>query len=271
MKFIYSENQTVKDRFFLYRYNENRFRIVKIKNCKMSGFENIDKENRNINTINDKEEIDRISLSRTKKNIKEICLCNNFTHFATLTINSKNCDRFSLTNCQDLLKEKIKKIKRKNKDFSYIFITEKHKDGAFHFHGLVKGIEKDFYINNNGFLSNSVFDEIGFNSFLKIKIDNINSYEKVCNYITKYISKECIKNEHNQIYICSRGLSRAEKYEIENINMNWSFENDFCQIKDINFLDKNIDKKDIFDFSNILEKNRGYLKNVANIINRTLT
>lgn len=183
------------------------------------------------------EEIDRISLSRTKRNIREIAICNNFTHFATITVNSQFADRFSLQKCQDLLKLKIKsKIRRYNKDFAYIFITEKHKDGAFHFHGLVKNL--DFYTNDHGYLSNKVFDEIGFNSFSKIR-----DFEKTCNYITKYITKDCIRNENNQIYICSRGLKKADKYEINPINIKWGFENDFCKIRDFNINDLSDEEK----------------------------
>ena len=93
-------------------------------------------------------EIERISLSRTKRNIKELALCNNFEYFATITINSKNCDRYSLIEAQKLLRKNLYKIKRKNNNFKYLFITEKHKDGAFHFHGLVANIP--LYINKNG-------------------------------------------------------------------------------------------------------------------------
>lgn len=71
-------------------------------------------------------EVERISLSRTKSSIKEICLCNNFEYFMTVTVNSQNCDRFSLQAVQDRMKKLFKKIKRKYSDFKYIFITEKH-------------------------------------------------------------------------------------------------------------------------------------------------
>ena len=163
------------------------------------GYEEVNKKQKNNTT--DSEELQRISLSRTKRNIKEIALCNSFTHFATLTINSTFCDRFHLQSCQDKLKYIIKeRIRRKNKDFAYIFITEKHKNGAFHFHGLIKNLT-DLYINENGFLSHKAFDEIGFNSFLEINTENNNSYDKVCSYITKYITKDCVKNENNHIYI----------------------------------------------------------------------
>ena len=105
-------------------------------------------------------------MSRTKRNIREIALCNNFDYFLTFTINSKNCDRFSLDECQNTLKKLIKAYKRKYNDFSYIIITEKHKNGAFHFHGLCKGLNNnDLYINNNGYLSSHFFDKLGFNSF----------------------------------------------------------------------------------------------------------
>lgn len=237
MKFIYNKHEIYSSKVFLYQYNDTNFRIVCQKYSKDKGFETITKpiiykkieEFMGLPTekITADEELHRQSLSRTKRNIREIALCNDFTHFATITINSQYADRFHLQECQDLFHKKIKKYRRTHKDFAYIFITEKHKDGAFHFHGLVKGL--DFYTNENGYLSNKVFDEIGFNSFSKIK-----NFEKTCNYITKYITKDCVKNENNRIYICSRGLKKADRYEIQPIDIEYKFENDYCKIRDFN-------------------------------------
>ena len=102
-------------------------------------------------TFYSEEEIERISLSRTKNRIKEICLCNDFEFFGTITVNSVNSDRFSLTECQEKMKKLCHKLKRKNSDFKFIFITEKHKNGAFHFHGMFTGV--DIYKNDFGYLS----------------------------------------------------------------------------------------------------------------------
>ena len=102
------------------------------------------------------EEIERISLSRTKNNIKNICLSNNFEYFCTMTVDSKNADRFSLQEVQDKMKKICKSIKRKNKDFAYIYITEEHKNGAFHFHGMCKNI--DLYLNKNYYYSSFDFN-----------------------------------------------------------------------------------------------------------------
>lgn len=156
-KFIFSKNSVYDTKYFLYQYNSDNIRIVCQKYSRNKGFEDIQKKHISA----DDEEIERISLSRTRRNIRELALSNNFEYFATLTINSNSCDRFSLTECQERLRNRLKALKRKNKDFAYIFITEKHKNGAYHFHGLIKGVS-DFYINEYGYLSHKLFDEIRF-------------------------------------------------------------------------------------------------------------
>lgn len=221
----YSKYYVYRTNFRLYKYNDNYCRLVKIKSQREQGFDEINKKEKAVKY--EEGESDRTSLSRTKRNIREIALSNNFEYFSTITVNSKNADRFSLDECQELLKKKFKKLKRINKDFAYIFITEKHKDGAFHFHGLVRGIE-DFYINQNGYLSHHIFDEVGFNSFSAIK-----DYNKCCNYITKYITKDCVRNTSGYIYISSRGLKKADTYDYKHIDFDdWSYENDYCSIRD---------------------------------------
>lgn len=185
-------------------------------------------------------EIERISLSRTKKNIRELALCNDFQFFSTVTINSVNCDRFSLSACQELFRKKLHKIKRVNKNFKFLFITEKHKNGAFHFHGLITDTN-DFYINDNGYYSSKIFDEIGFNSHSRIK-----DYNKTCNYIMKYITKDCVRNEANQIYFCSRGLKKAtceEMKEFSILDLPHFYENDYVSKVSFNFNDLDMQQK----------------------------
>lgn len=228
MKFLYNNYSVYDTRFFVYTYNNDNIRIVKIKNCRKPGFEEIFKSN--IITDYNSDEVKRCSLSRSKRNIRELALCNNFTHFATLTVNSELADRYSLDEVQNKLKKILKKIKRNYKSFIYLFITEKHKDGAFHFHGLVGGLDEDVFLTNEfGYLEFPIFSEnLGYNSFSVIR-----DYTKTCNYITKYITKDCIKNSHNQIYISSKGLLKATREEFKNINFNPSFSNDYCDILDL--------------------------------------
>lgn len=222
---MFSTRFPYSSKYFTVQYNENIIRFVHHKYYREKGWEifsNLDKKN------TDKIEIERVSLSRTKAEIRELALVNNFEYFGTLTLNGYFNDRYDLNDCQSNLRKVLKSIKRNNKEFKYLIITEKHKDNAFHFHGLFSGI--DLYLNNNGYFSNVSFDNLGFNSFSLIK-DNI----KCANYITKYITKDCVKNSRNQIFIRSKGLTYAAKEEIKirDNNLKWNFENDFVKIHEI--------------------------------------
>lgn len=82
------------DRTIFYQYSDDFYKIVYLKILLSHGYEEINKKTKENNKTS-QDELDRISQSRTKREIKEIALCNFFTHFATLTVNSKYCDRFS--------------------------------------------------------------------------------------------------------------------------------------------------------------------------------
>lgn len=102
MKFLYTKNNVYKTRYFIYTYNNNDIRFVKLKSCRLPDFE----EKKSLGTFDyNSEEVSRISLSRTRRNIREIALCNEFEYFATLTISSELGDRYSLNNCQLKLKK----------------------------------------------------------------------------------------------------------------------------------------------------------------------
>lgn len=235
------------------RYNDTAFRVIKTYGS--SGNKNV-----NYNDIYDKSSVEDISLSRTKRNIRRIALSNNFEYFATWTIDSKLCDRFFLSDCVEKMKSLLKAYKRKNKDFKYLYIIEKHKSGAFHFHGLVKGVPiedlKQFKIGDT--MSKKIADRVkkgmiiyhipffdnnlGYNTFTKIQ-----SYNRCCNYIIKYISSDTIRTAENQIYFCSRGLSKGESYEVKYIphelfENGYTFE-DICVVRDLYF-----DTMNKFDF-----------------------
>lgn len=222
--FIFSKNLVYKSKSYLYNYNGRYFRVCSIKACREKGFEDISKIKKT-----DKEEVERISLSRTRRNIRELALCNDFEYFCTLTVNSSKCDRYSLDEVQDTLRKCLRNIRNNSDNFKYLIITEKHKDGAFHFHGLMSGVS-DLYINKFGYMSCFKLDVLGFNSFSKIE-----SLQKVANYILKYITKDCVKNSKNQVYISSRGLKKAERSELNtNINndIEFTYSNDFVDIID---------------------------------------
>lgn len=224
----------------LIQYSATLCTIEKIKYCRQSGFELIRKKvaEPSFDSTNI-EEVKRISLSRTKRRLREICLCNDFTHFVTFTVNSESADRFSLDEVQDLLKKNNKALKRKYKDYAYVFVTEKHENGAFHFHGLVKGLSlhNGLEYNQYNHLTIPLFSSrVGFDCIKEINISN-NGYNRLCSYIQKYITKDMCKKYNGQLYFCSKGLKRPDRYIIKDVplNIDWDFENDFVCIKDFDY------------------------------------
>lgn len=261
--FLFTKNQVYETKYFLYQYNDYNIRIVKHKYSRNSGFE----EDKQFSFIpkTEKEEIDRVSISRTRRNIRELALCNDFEYFVTLTIDCQKCDRYSLDECQELLRKTLKAYKRKNKNFAYLLITEKHEKGSFHFHGLFRGVNSDdlvefkeedfeklpYYILKNIRHGQSIYYTKFFDSKMGYcTLSKIRDYNKCCNYITKYITKDCVKNDAGTVYISSRGLKKASRYQIEPIDLDFQFENDFVCIKD--FTISSLDKGELLNLLQII-------------------
>lgn len=234
--------------FILTQYNNNYIRLTELASDKPS-------KSKSFSPGSSKNHSDFCNLSRTKNNIKKICLANHWDFFCTWTVSSKLGDRYSLDFCQTQMRKLMKAYKRKYKSFKFIYITESHKDGAFHFHGLVSGLgEDDLYVNSNNYLSSRMFDSLGFNSFSKIRDIN-----KCGNYIMKYITKRCIKNEMGSIYFCSRGLSHGSSYFVEvpstkEIFKNNYYDNGFIRCRD--FILSSTNKDILLELMQIKEKKK---------------
>ena len=121
MKLHYDTSEVYEEKTYLKQYNDNYFRIIHCRSVRKKGFELPD-----IPHHLDKEEVERCSISRSRRNIRELAFCNPFTHFVTFTIKPDLLNRFDLDECQDKVRSLMKAYKRKNKNLIYLFITEKH-------------------------------------------------------------------------------------------------------------------------------------------------
>lgn len=160
--------------------------------------------------ISSQQEISRISRSRAFAKIKEYALCNDFKYFGTITCSCENSDRYNLVEVQEKIKKCMKNLNEFNRKhkipyFQYLIVTEKHKDGAFHFHGLFTqefGVHLE--LNQYGY-QHCIYllDNLGFNSFDKVK-----DHEAVSYYILKYITKKPVQSNEGYYYFCSKSLKK---------------------------------------------------------------
>ena len=77
------------------------------------------------------------SVSRTRRTVRDIVLCNDFEWFVTFTFDPNKVDRYNYNRCLSVMSIWLHKRKSFDKDFSYLVIPEFHKDGAIHFHALL--------------------------------------------------------------------------------------------------------------------------------------
>ena len=165
------------------------------------------------------------SFRRTKQKIYDIAFANDWEYFVTVTFDKEKVDRF---NYDDVVKKYSKQLdnmkQREFKDMAYLMVPELHQNGAYHFHGLIKGIpEKAFQkaINphtgkeirvRNQIIYNCDKFNLGHNTFSRIR-----DSEKASTYLSKYITKTLIDDlKGKKKYWSSRGLAKptVEKFYV---------------------------------------------------------
>ena len=160
---------------------------------KQKGYE-VEKKEKTGQSVERKE---RENMSRAVQKVYDLARSNKFDWFITMTFDSQKVDRYDYDSCSDALK-RFTDIIRHNGN-KWLIVPEQHKDGAFHFHGLVSGdldvtYHKDGVYNLNNY-------KYGFTTATRIK-----DSKRVSTYIAKYLTKEITVPKGRKRYWASRGL-----------------------------------------------------------------
>lgn len=229
--------------FSIKKYNDNLYKFTfhkfPVKNTGFERLNNIDREySRDIND----EKLDN-HISRAKNKIFEYAAANEFDYFLTLTLDKEKYDRHNLSKYIKDLGQMIRDFRKKhNVNIQYLLIPEPHLDGAWHMHGLIKGIpEEHLRRNKNGYLD---WEEYS-NKFGYCSIDIVRSQEAISKYITKYISKalrgDLKREKEKKLYYVTRGLKVAQKVKEGTLNgelnVTFDYENDYVKTKTLNGLE----------------------------------
>lgn len=157
------------------------------------------------------------ALCRARTIVREYALCNDWDYFCTLTFSPLNVrDRWDLKGILVVLTQWLQNVrKRYCPGLRYLLVPERHQSGAWHFHGLLKGVssaELPYFapkrLRKNGFLDWPLFRlRFGWCSLSPVK-----NAVGVAFYTTKYITKSlagtaALKGVHTHYQ--SRGLRRS--------------------------------------------------------------
>lgn len=158
----------------------------------------------------------RVSLSRSRNNLYYIARSNVWNWFVTLTIAPDKMDRYDFKNCSKKVRKWFDNLRqRKCKDMYYLIVPEMHKDGAWHFHGLLGGCKGLSFVDSGHVTEEGEpiynFEDwkYGFSTATAVTDSS-----RVSSYVCKYITKEmCEAVKGRQRYWVSQNVQRAEIFE----------------------------------------------------------
>jgi len=152
------------------------------------------------------------SIRRTRRTLHDYVKCNDFDLFVTFTYDPKKIDRYDIDATFQKMRTWIHNQVRKNPDFKYILVPERHKDGAIHFHALMSNypfsLKKTNVIQENKRVYNVTAFRFGFTAATYLPKNDPDSKSKAGNYIAKYITKDMITIRNKHRYLASKNLQK---------------------------------------------------------------
>jgi hypothetical protein len=246
------QNLYLNDKYSLKKYHNDYYRLIYHKTpIRQAGFELASDKviSRNVND----EKLDN-NLSRAKSKVFEYALCNHFDYFMTLTLDPNKYNRYDLSTFIKDLGQFIRDLRKKyDIDIQYLLIPEPHKDGAWHMHGLIKGMPEEqlrlftleeklpYKVLNLIKKGNLIYDWTNYTKkFGWCTVEKVKNQEAVSKYITKYITKalkaDLTREKEKKLYYVTRGLKTAEKIKEGTLTSHqlaripFDYQNDYIKI-----------------------------------------
>ncbi len=139
----------------------------------------------------------RRSVNRTREQLADLVLSNDFEYFLTVTFDGKKVDRYNDKVTRKKMQYWLNDLKKLYKDIKYIAVAEYHKKGALHFHCLLGGVtDKELGLIDSGkrvkkgltkgeIIYNTRRWKFGWSTVTKIK-----NKDACKRYILKYVTKQ---------------------------------------------------------------------------------
>lgn len=233
--------------YSIFFYRDGFYKIVHFKSVGVGGICLKEKESNDSKLSN--------NISRARSMVLQYGICNDWDYFFTCTLDKLKFNRYSLDAFSIDFPQWIRNQRKKyGLDFKYLFIPERHQDGAWHIHGFMSGIPSwefsdfpdPFYKLQKAYREGKYFnwppmwDRYGSCSFAPLRDGVAASF-----YILKYIGKDLTGRASDfgqHIFFHSHGLKKAFKvadvrYFDEQLSSLCTTEFDFCSTGFVNGVD----------------------------------
>ena len=150
------------------------------------------------------------SMRRARANLRRLALSNEFQYFVTLTLNADRIDRYDGAAVTKALSHWCDNMVRRH-GLKYILVPERHKDGAFHFHGFFAGDGLNLVDSGKRWDGRPVYNlpqwTLGFTTAQEL----YGEYAAAVGYVCKYIGKQEGQRPLGRWYYSGGGLSKPAK------------------------------------------------------------
>lgn len=181
-----------------------------------------------------------VSVNRSKNMIFYLARSNNWEngYFCTLTIDPKEFNSFDYKVVSSYIQTFLKRIRNFSNTAYALFVPEKHKSGAFHFHGLIGGLDLEKYdlirYSGHNYNGEKIYNfckwwNYGFTNVTKVK--NTLAVEK---YVTKYTTKELLTDTKYQHRYFTLNLHQADYIKL-NVRNNQDLLDDLFKMGYVSF------------------------------------
>lgn len=150
------------------------------------------------------------SMRRARAQLRRLALANQFEYFVTLTLDPERIDRYDGAAVTKALSRWCDNMVRRH-GLRYILVPERHKDGAFHFHGFFAGDGLQAVDSGVEWDGRAVYNlpqwTLGFTTAQRL----YGEYSAAVGYCCKYIGKQEGERPLGRWYYSGGSLAKPEK------------------------------------------------------------
>lgn len=154
------------------------------------------------------------SMRRARAKLRRLALANGFEYFVTLTLDPAKIDRYDGAAVTKALGRWCDNMVRRH-GLRYILVPERHKDGAFHFHGFMAGPGLKAVDSGIKWDDRPVYNlpqwTLGFTTAQRLYGD----YHAAVGYCCKYIGKQDAERPLGRWYYSGGALHEPEKLYVD--------------------------------------------------------
>ena len=151
------------------------------------------------------------SMRRARANVRRLALANEFQWFVTLTLSPDEVDRYDAAAIMKRVNRWLSNMVQRH-GLRYILVPERHKDGAFHFHGFFAGPGLEAVPSgHNDSQGHEIFNlpQWGFGFTAAIRL--YGTYSQTVGYVCKYIGKQGGERPMGRWYYSGGDLMEPQK------------------------------------------------------------